>query len=119
MGLFLWGWAVYTLFTLSVCLIVAPLSEMSEVLEKFLPVTIYLMIPLSGAFNMNSWLTTDIQNVLLKSPPANCMEMMREGIFGGKVTAIYDPWNPIIVTIAFTTVGLILCKRVRRIMVVE
>lgn len=116
---FLLGWALYVLFTFSVCLIVAPLSEMSDVLEKFLPVTVYLMIPLSGSFNMSSWMSTAVQNVLIYSPPANCMEMMRKGIFGSKVTPIYDPWNPVIVAMVCTMVGLILCRRVRRMMVVE
>jgi capsular polysaccharide transport system permease protein len=53
-GILIGGFLLYAFFTLSVCLILAPLSEVSELVEKLLPVTTYIMIPFSGTFNMNS-----------------------------------------------------------------
>jgi capsular polysaccharide transport system permease protein len=47
------------------------------------------------------------------------MEMMRKGIWGGEVTAYYDPWNPIICSVVFAAVGLVLCRQVRRTLAVE
>lgn len=119
LGLLLAGWLLYGLFCFSICLILAPLSEISEAMEKFIPVTTYLMIPFSGSFYMVSWMTPGTRDFLLLSPFVNAMEMMREGIWGGKVTAYYDPWIPIGCSIIFAIIGLALCRHVRRILTVE
>jgi len=118
-GLLIAGWALYSLFCFSICLIIAPLSEMSEVMEKFIPVSTYLMIPFSGLFYMVSWMTPNMREILLYSPFVNGMEMMRSGIWGDDVTAHYDIWNPIILSTIFIMIGLILCRRVRRTLAVE
>ena len=113
------GWAIYCLFTLSLCLILTPLSEQSEILEKFIPVTTYIMIPFSGTFNMMSWLPPRMRDVLYWSPPVNAMEMMRYGVFGDKVTPIYDAAVPIGVSLVLIPIGLTMCRRIRRRLVVE
>lgn len=118
-GLLLAGWLLYGTFCFSICLILAPLSEVSEAMEKFIPVTTYIMIPLSGAFYMVSWTTSGARDVLLFSPFVNAMEMMRKGIWGEDIIAHYDPWNPIAASVIFAIIGLILCRRVRRILTVE
>jgi capsular polysaccharide transport system permease protein len=71
LGYLLMGWFYYALFTLSVALVVAPLSEMSDVLEKFMPVTTYLMVPFSGAFFMVEWLEPHVGQAVLWAP--RCM----------------------------------------------
>jgi len=119
MGLFLAGWSLYALFCFSICLVIAPLSEMSEVMEKFIPVTTYVMIPFSGLFTMASWLTPDMRGYLLLSPFVNGMEMMRKGIWGNELTAYYNIWNPIISSVVLIAIGLVLCRRVRRTLAVE
>lgn len=118
-GLFLAGWFVYALFSFSLCLIIAPLSEMSEVLEKFIPVTTYVMIPFSGLFTMLSWVTPNMRGYLLYSPFVNGMEMMRGGIWGDKLTVYYDVWNPLILSAIFSLIGLSMCRRLRKSLVVE
>lgn len=118
-GLFIFGWILYASFCFSICLIIAPLSEMSEVLEKFIPVVTYVMIPVSGLPYMVSWMTPSAREALLWSPFVNAMEMMRKGIWGHEVTAYYNVWNPIVITMILTLIGLILCRRVRRKLVVE
>lgn len=118
-GLFIAGWLLYALFTLSVCLVIAPLSEMSEVVEKFIPVTTYIMIPFSGLFYMQSWMTPGIRGYLAMSPFVNAMEMMRKGIWGDEVTAYYNVWNPIVCSAVMGLVGLTLCRRVRGMLSVE
>ena len=119
MGIFFIGWALYCFFVLSLCLILAPLSEMSEVLEKFIPVVTYITIPFSGCFNMVSWLVPGAQAVVHFSPFVQAMEMMRQGIFGGSVNAIWDASVPIVATLILTPIGLDMCHRVRRRLVVE
>src|SRR5690348_7065979 len=113
------GWALYSWFTLSIVLVLAPLSDRSEVLEKLVPVTVYVMIPVSGTFSMVSWLTPDAQQAVLYSPFVHAMELMREGVFGPIIHAQYDISVPIGWSLVLTLLGLSLCRRVRRDLVVE
>jgi capsular polysaccharide transport system permease protein len=113
------GWFFYCLFTFSLCLVLAPLSEMSEVLEKLMPVTLYIMIPFSGTFTMVAWLTPDIRQFMLYSPFVSPMELMRYGLFGDRVTPIYDLSVPIGTSMVLMIIGLVLCRRIRRTLVVE
>jgi capsular polysaccharide transport system permease protein len=119
MGYFLAGWFVYAFFTLSLCLVLAPLSEMSDVLEKFMPVTVYIMIPFSGTFNMVSWLTPEAREILLYSPFVSGMELMRYGIFGDRVTPYHNVSFALIASLICTLIGLAMCRRIRRYLVVE
>ncbi|GFM31468.1 ABC transporter permease [Novosphingobium sp. PY1] len=118
-GLLIGGWMCYALFTLSLCLIIAPLSEMSEIMEKFIPVTTYIMLPFSGLFTMASWLTPRVREYILWSPFVNAMEMMRKGVFGNQVTAYYNIWNPIVSSVVLSVIGLALCRHIRKIIAVE
>lgn len=118
-GMLLAGWFLYALFTLAMCLLIAPLSEMSTVLEKILPVTIYIAIPVSGTFTMSAWLTPGAREIVNMSPMVNAVEMMRYGIFGDLVRPYYNPWNPILVSLALMPIGLALCRRVRKMLVIE
>lgn len=119
LGALLGGWALYCLFTFSLCLVLAPLSEMSDVLEKFMPVTTYIMIPFSGTFNMVSWLTPEAQNAMYYSPFVHSMELMRYGIFGARVDARWDVSVPITASVVLLVIGLAMCRRIRRRLVVE
>ena len=118
-GLFLFGWFSYCLFCLSICLVISPLSEISETMEKLIPVTTYIMIPFSGSFTMVSWLAPELRDYLLWSPFVNGIEMMRGGIWGEKIATYYNPWNPIIISLPMIMIGLSLCRRVRRSLAVE
>lgn len=118
-GLLIAGWFLYALFCFSLCLVIAPLSEVSEVIEKFIPVTTYVMIPFSGLFYMLSWMTPQVREYLMLSPFVNGMEMMRKGIWGDQVTAYYNIWNPIACSLVAMMIGLVLCRRVRRTLAVE
>ncbi|RVU03269.1 capsule biosynthesis protein [Novosphingobium umbonatum] len=119
LGYVLLGWLYYSIFTFSVISIVAPLSEMSEVLEKILPVTVYMMIPFSGAFVMNSWLTPAFRDVVMWSPAVHGMEMMRYGVFGDAVYPQYSASYPWFFFAPAMVLGLYLCRRLRKHMVVE
>lgn len=118
-GFLILGWMYYSLFTLSVTLVIAPLSEMSEVLEKFIPVSTYLMVPFSGAFFLVSALYPGAAAVVLYSPPVHGMEMMRFGIFGPSVDAQYDFLYPLSFSLPCMALGLLLCRIVRGKLVVE
>lgn len=118
-GFILLGWLYYSLFTLAVTLVIAPLSEMSEVLEKIIPVTTYMMVPFSGAFYLVGSLYAEAAAVVLWSPPVHGMEMMRYGLFGPSIDPQYDFLYPLIFILPCMALGLLLCRVVRRRLVVE
>ena len=118
-GALVLGWAIYVGFILAICTILAPLSEVSEVVEKLVPVSIYLSIPFSGVFNLASWLPPHIREMLMWSPLVSGMELMRYGLFGSAVTPYYDLGKAFAVTIVCLLAGLILTRRVRRTMTVS
>lgn len=118
-GFILLGGAYYALFVFAVALVVAPLSEMSEVLEKITPVSLYIMIPFSGAFAFVSALSPAAANVILYSPPVHGMEMMRYGLFGPSIDPQFDYVYPLSVCLPLMVVGLLLCRLIRRRLVIE
>jgi len=119
MGFVMLGWAYYALFTLSVALVVAPLSEMSEVVEKIVPVTSYLMVPFSGAFFLVGSLSAKAAAVVLYSPPVHGMEMIRYGIFGPSIDPQFDILYPLTFCLPCMALGLLLCRLVRKNLAVE
>lgn len=119
MGYLLLGWLYYSIFTFSIAIIVAPLSELSEVVEKFVPVTTYLMVPFSGAFYFVSALHPNAANAVLYSPPVHGMEMMRLGVFGPSIDPHFDALYPLEFSLPCVAIGLLLCRVVRRRMVIE
>ena len=117
-GHMLLGWLLYSLFTFSMCLVIAPLSEMSDILEKFIPVVTYLMIPLSGTFFLVQWLTPSMREFILWSPPVTAMELLRFGLYGHSMRPYYDISLVVIFSLIMTVIGLALCRKVRRTLVV-
>jgi len=113
------GWAIYVVFVLAVATILAPLSEMSDVIEKLVPISVYIAIPFAGVFNMASWLPPGMREALMWSPMVSGMELMRYGLFGDLVTPYYDIPKALGVSLACLFVGLILVRRVRRTMTVS
>lgn len=118
-GFVILGWFYYSLFTFSITLIVAPLSEMSEVLEKIVPVATYIMIPFSGAFYFVSALSPAAAEFVLYSPPVHGMEMMRYGVFGPSIDPHYNFVYPLAFSLICVALGLLLCRIVRKQLVVE
>lgn len=118
-GFLLLGWTYFSLFTLAVSLVVAPLSEMSDVLEKIVPVTTYLMIPFSGAFYLVGTLYPAAAAVVLYSPAVHGMEMMRYGVFGPSIDPRFDYLFPLMFCLPCMAFGLLLCRIVRKRLVVE
>lgn len=119
LGFLLLGWAYYSLFTLALILIVAPLSEMNEILEKVIPVITYVMIPFSGAFYFTGSLSPSAAQVVLYSPLVHGMEMMRLGIFGPSIDPQYDFLYPLKISLPLLALGLLLCRVVRKRLVIE
>jgi capsular polysaccharide transport system permease protein len=66
-----------------------------------------------------SWLTPAAQHVMYYSPFVHAMELMRYGVFGDRVNAIWDSSVPLGASMVLMLIGLALCRRIRRKLVVE
>jgi ABC-type polysaccharide/polyol phosphate export permease len=84
------GWALVMWYGAALGLLLGPLSERSELIEKiWLPLSIVLMLT-SGAFFMLEAMPPQMRDVFLWFPPINCVEYLREGYFGPGHTFYYD-----------------------------
>jgi len=112
-GLVYLGVLMQALFCYATALLMASLSEYSDVAERAVGILSYLAIPFSGAFTMVDWLSPQFQQALLWSPSVNNVEMIRAGMFGASAHShfdlIYDLW----ITALMIVAGLHLTMRVR------
>lgn len=118
-GILMIGIGYQALFCVACSLILAPLSEQSDVLERFIGAVMYLSLPFSGAFTMVDWAPQSLQPILLWSPSVHALEMIREGQFGRQIHAHYDftyvTWSCCVMIL----IGLSLVLRSRKYIVVH
>lgn len=119
LGLVYAGLLYQALFCYGFCLIVSSISEMSEILEKFVAILSYLSLPFSGAFIMVSWVPESFQHILLWSPSVHNVEMIREGVFGPSAHAIYSVFYDTWITALLIIIGLSMTLRIRPYLVVQ
>jgi capsular polysaccharide transport system permease protein len=118
--LFLTGFFYMSWWTIAVALIVAALSERSEIVEHlWMPIS-YMYLPVCGFFYLAQWLPAKLREVALTVvPPLHAYEMIRGGLFGDHIEAFYDisylSWLLAILTVT----GLWLLRDVRRHIVFE
>lgn len=108
------AWLLLMWFSFGVALIIASLSEMSELVEHFVPPIMYIMLPISGAFFMVDWLPQKYRDIVLYSPQTNINEMFRSGMFGDKIKTYWDVPYTVAWCIAVTAVGYFLASHARR-----
>ena len=118
-GLMFLGLGYQMLFCLATALLLAPLSERSEFLEKSIAVLSYVSLPVSGAFTMVEWIPQKYQWILLLSPSVSNVEMVRGGQFGLAAHAhydlVYDTW----INFVLILLGVSLTLRVRRYLTIQ
>ena len=61
-----------------------------EGLERFVQMTTFLMMPISGLFFMVDWLPEWAQEIVLWIPFVHLFELLRDGQFGDRFRPIYD-----------------------------
>jgi len=119
LGLMYIGLAYHAVFCFACALLIAPLTERSDVLESLLSVTLYLSLPISGAFTMVDWVPKPYQWILLLSPSVQDCEMIRGGQFGPQSHPIYDYGYTAAVTGVMLLIGLSLTLRSRRYIIAQ
>jgi len=108
------GWPLSGWFSFGVGLILAGLTEIFEISERFIQPLMYISLPLSGLFYMVSWLRPKTAALVLYSPQVNAMEMFRGGLLGNQVETHWDAFYLINTCIVLTAFGLFVVQKSRK-----
>ncbi len=98
---------------------VAALGIRFEVMERILPVSMYLMIPLSGAFIMVDWVPQRYQGIYLLNPLPHTVEMIRASVFGEFVPTHYDIGYALAWALGLNLLALMLLSQTQRFLDIE
>lgn len=113
--LFLVGNLYMAWWCLSLALIMAALSERSEIVEHIWTPMSYMYLPISGFMYMAVWLPTPLRNAALTILPClHSYEMIRAGLFGDQIQTFYDIGYTTSFLAVLTLIGLWLVRDVRR-----
>jgi capsular polysaccharide transport system permease protein len=115
-GLMLAGFLFTAWWSLCVAMILASLSERSEIVAHVWPPISYLYIFFSGFFVLADWLPPSLRNLALAvDPPLHAYEMVRGGVFGSqRMHPHYDAQYLTVLLFALTLIGLWLIRDVRK-----
>lgn len=72
-------------------LIIAGLTEVSDLPEKFIGPLQYLTLPISGCFFLLDWLPSQPREIILYFPLVHAFETFRKGYFGPDIVTYGDP----------------------------
>jgi capsular polysaccharide transport system permease protein len=103
-----------------VALIVAAMSERSEIVEHiWIPISYVYMI-LSGFPFMAAWLPPGLRSFALTvDPPLLCYEIVRGGMFGNLVTTYQYPGYLTYILLVLTLIGLWQMRNIRQYLVIQ
>ena len=108
------GWMMLTWFGFAFALVLGPLSEISETVDKLWHPAAYFMFPLSGAAFLVDSLPERAQDLILYLPMVHGVEFVREGWFGARAFAHYDMGYMALLNAVMTLLGMALLRRVSR-----
>jgi capsular polysaccharide transport system permease protein len=114
LGLVIASWFLLSWTSIALALVIGPVSDTSELIERVWHVVVYLFFPLSGAVYMVSWLTPAMQEIVLWIPMVHGLEMLRGGYYGSQVKAMYNVEYLISCNLVLTLIGLTLARKVSR-----
>ncbi|MBB5772662.1 capsular polysaccharide transport system permease protein [Brevundimonas vesicularis] len=113
------GWFSLAWLSMGLALTLSGMALYSDVVERLVPVITYILIPLSGAFFMLSFIPSGYREVLLWVPIPHTVEMVRAGVFGEFVKTYYTWWYPLAWGTLLNLVGLLLLARAKRLVDIE
>jgi capsular polysaccharide transport system permease protein len=119
LGLFYLGWLMMMLYSAGLAINLACLSEMYDWVEKVVAPSIYLVMPVSGAFYMVDWLPYKLQKFAMFIPSVDAYEIIRAGQFGPSVRTHFDLPYLAFACLILISVGLVLARTVRTYIEVE
>lgn len=119
LGLVYMGYFYNAWWSAACTAMIMPLSERSELVEKFWQPLSYMQLPICGAYIMAQWVPAYWRHWYILWPSVSGYEMMRTGYFGG---AMAQYWNQPYVAgwcAALTLVGLAMIRDSSRYLIFE
>jgi ABC-2 type transport system permease protein/capsular polysaccharide transport system permease protein len=113
------GWLLLAWFGGALAILLGALSHRSELVEKLWHPASYLLFPLSGSAFLVAALPPAAQQIVLYIPTVHGVELLREGWFGARASAIYDLSYLIPFNLVLTVGGLLQVRRVAKDVVPE
>lgn len=107
------GWLLMGALGLGWGLTVGTLTEISEVVEKFLQPVQYLLLPISGCFFMMTWMPDEAREILAFVPLVHAYETIRGGLFGPSVLTYGDPAYGFAWAVIGVACGLLILEKVQ------
>jgi capsular polysaccharide transport system permease protein len=118
--LFFLGYFYMIWWCVAAALVIGPLSERSEVVEKIWSPISYMYLPVSGFFYLACWLPDRVREwVLAIVPPIHGYEMIRAGLLGPVFHAYYDVPRVTVILTVLTAIGLKLMRDTGQYLVLE
>jgi capsular polysaccharide transport system permease protein len=102
------GWLMMAWLSVGMALLMTGLAMRFEPVERIVGLLTYVLIPLSGAFFMVSWLPPSAQKLILYLPFPHAVEMLRAGVFGPFVETHYDWFYALAFGMVLNLIGLLL-----------
>jgi capsular polysaccharide transport system permease protein len=108
------GWVLLAWFGTALAILIGAASAFSDLIERLIQPTTYVLFPLSGALFMVDWLPPDMRELILYLPMVSGLELIREGFFGQWVRAHYDIDYMVACCLVLTLFGLALTRKAAR-----
>lgn len=102
------GWFLVAWASTGLALVMTGLVMRYEVFERVVNLISYIMIPVSGAFFMVSWLPEGFRRVVMLLPFVHGTEMIRAGVFGEFVETHFDLSYALAIGTILNIIGLLL-----------
>jgi capsular polysaccharide transport system permease protein len=112
-GLMIQGWMLMGALGTAGGILIASISEVSEVTDKFIPPLQYFLIPFSGCFYMLNWMPDSVRESLLYVPFQHAFETFRAGYFGPNVKTYGQPLYGYACALVAAACGLLIFNRVK------
>jgi len=108
------GWLLMGWVSFGVALILAGITEIYDLAERFIQPIMYITLPGTGLFFMIAWLPDSTRRIISYVPLINAMEMFRDGFFGHKLEAYWDGLYTVKCCIVLTAIGLLCVRKARK-----
>lgn len=108
------GWTLLSWYTCAMGLIVGGATYYSDLVDRLWHPIAYFQLPISGVFIMASYLPPNIRSIILLFPTPNCVELLRYGYYGDKMTPYYDIPYVCMVNLVLTWLGLLVVRGVSK-----
>lgn len=107
------GWLLLAWTASGFALVMTGLAMRYEIMERLVPVISYVLIPISGAFYMVSWLPAVARGYIKFIPFVHGIEMIRAGVFGEFVETHYDVPYALLTGAIMNIIGLLIISASR------